>query len=330
MIFHPLIIALLAGSVFVVLMVAYSSAAAVGILRKWDLGSGSELQLALERKTYLVSTLLAYVFAFELLSFFLYILTADRIQPFFVGAMCAAGSLNVNGFGYPTLVVRLVNFLCVGVWLILNHVDSRGFDYPLIKVKYRAFLILAPLVLLEGGLQAAYFLRLKPDIITSCCGTLFSAASGSLVPGMGGIPRVPAMAVFYAVTAAASGLGLIYWRKGRGGYLFSGLALLMFAVSVVSIFAFISPYIYELPTHRCPFCMLQKEYGYIGYPLYLALLSGTIAGFGVGVLMPFRRIASLSETLGPLQRRLALIAAVLFLVFAGIVTARIAVSNLVF
>jgi len=87
-------------------MVLYSARHGVQILRRWDLRSGSELQLLLERKTYLVSTLLAYAFAFQLGSLFLFIYTADHLHTLFVGAMCAAGSLYVNPFGYPTLFLR--------------------------------------------------------------------------------------------------------------------------------------------------------------------------------------------------------------------------------
>ena len=49
--------------------------------------------------------------------------------------MCAAGSLYANDYGYPTLIVKLVNFLLAGIWLILNYVDNQGYDYPLIKTK---------------------------------------------------------------------------------------------------------------------------------------------------------------------------------------------------
>ena len=67
-------------------------------------------QLILERKTYLISTLLTYLLGFELLSLFLYVFTADQLHTFFVGAMCAAGTLYVNGYGYPALILKVVIF----------------------------------------------------------------------------------------------------------------------------------------------------------------------------------------------------------------------------
>ena len=115
----------------------YASVFGAQILRRWDLRSGSELQLGLERKTYLISTLLAFVFSVELLSLFLFVFTADALRTFFVGAMCAAGTLHVNGFGYPALLLKIVNFVLAGTWLVLNAADIRGYDYPADEKKVR-------------------------------------------------------------------------------------------------------------------------------------------------------------------------------------------------
>jgi hypothetical protein len=328
MIFHPTILALYTASLLVGFMIFYAAPQAFQILRHWDLKSGSELQLSLERKTYLISTLLAYAFGFELLSFFLYIFTADQLHSFFVGAMCAAGSLYVNAYGYPTLIIKLVNFLLVGLWLILNFVDNRGEDYPLIKKKYGFFLALVPLMLLETALQANYFLRLRPDVITSCCGTLFSTENSVLPSLTNSVPQYPARSVFYAVMTLTIGTGGYAYLKNRAAVFFSGLSVAALWVSVVSIFSFISLYIYELPTHSCPFCLLQKEYHFIGYPLYLTLLGGTITGVGSGVLRPFRKIKSLSDILPAIQKKLALAAALFFLAFTIIVTVEIIFSGL--
>jgi len=329
MIFYPPIMALFAGSIFVGIMILYSASHALQIVRRWDLESGSELQLSLERKTYLISTLLAYAFGFELLAFFLYIFTADQLHGFFVGAMCAAGSLYVNAYGYPTLIVKVVAFLFAGIWLILNYVDNRAYDYPLIRKKYAFFLALVPLVLVETALQANYFLRLEPNIITSCCGTLFSTDTYTLPSEIGALPALPVEIAFYAILVSTIGSGIFYFLKDRGGRLFSGMSALALLVSVLSLFSFVSSYIYELPTHHCPFCMLQKEYGYIGYLIYVTLLGGAITGLSVGVLMPFRGVKSLNEILPSIQRKLALTSSILFLAFTVIVTVRIALSNLV-
>lgn len=329
MIFHPLVIALYVSSALIAFMVLYAAYFGVQILRKWDLKNGSELQLALERRTYLISTLLAYGFGAQLLSLFLFAFTADQLHPFFVGAMCAAGTLYVNAYGYPALILKIFNFLLAGLWLLVNYVDNRGYDYPLIRKKYSFLLIIAPLILLEVILQANYFLRLRPDIITSCCGTLFSIGEKSLVSEIVALPSVPMKIAFYGSMALTFVAGILFYRKGRGGYLFSLMSTLTFVVSILSILSFIALYFYELPTHHCPFCILQGEYGYVGYPLYVALFGAGITGMGTGVLMPFRHVQSLAGIIPSFQRSLVLVSLVLFILFTLIVTYRMAFTDFV-
>jgi hypothetical protein len=329
MVFHPAILALYLSSLLISFMVSYSAYYGIQILGKWDIQSGSEQQLMLERKTYLVSTILAYSFGFQLLSLFLYIFTVDRLHVLFVGAMCAAGSLYVNSYGYPALILKVISFLLAGLWLILNGTDNKAYDYPLIKKKYLFLLIIAPFIFAEMILQGNYFLRLKPDVITSCCGTLFSIDSGNFTSDIAALPSIPMKITFYLCMALMIASGFYFYRKNRGGYLFSSMSAITFLVSIISIISFISLYFYEIPTHHCPFCILQKEYGSIGYPLYLALLGSAVCGMGVGVLMPFRNGKSLSNLIPSIQRRLVLVSLILFLIFAAIVTYRMVFSDFI-
>lgn len=318
MILNPAIMALMVASLLTSGMVLYVSGYAVQILRWWDLASGSEKQLALERKTYLISTVLAYFLAFQLVSLFLFVYVADSISPLFVGAMCAVGSLTVNAYGYPTLVLKLVTFFLAGLWLILNHADSRGFDYPLIRQKYALLLVLAPLIVVETVCQTLYFTGLTPDIITSCCGSLFSPASRGIATEIVNLPSRPTLTAFFACLGITLAAGIRFVWNGRGGYLFAILSGASCLVSLVAIVSSISLYIYELPTHHCPFCILQQEYHFIGYPLYLALLTGGVAGCGVGLLGPAARKPSLAEWLPQIRRRLAITALLAFAVLLAI------------
>jgi len=327
MIFHPSIIALYLSSLLLSFMICYASYYGVQILINWDIRSGSELQLVLERKTYLISTLLTYLFGFELISLFLYIYTTDQLHTLFVGAMCAAGSLKVNAFGYPALLLKAFNFLLAGLWLILNFADNRGYDYPLIKKKYSLLLAIAPLILAEMILQASYFLRLEPNIITSCCGSLFSIGENGMAAEIASLPSVPMKLAFYLSLAVMTGAGIRFYRTSKGGYLFSAMSGITLVVSVISLISFISLYFYELPTHHCPFCILQKEYGYVGYPLYVAVFGSGVCGLGVGILMPFRSVQSLRDVLPSIQKRLALVSLILILLFAAMITYRMVFSD---
>jgi hypothetical protein len=327
MIFHPAVIALCLVSLLISGMVLYASFFGVWILRRWDLTSGSEEQLALERRTYLISTVLSYVLVFQIGSLFLYIYTADSLHSFFVGAMCAAGSLNVNPYGYPALLLKILNFILAGLWLIVNHTDNQAYDYPLIKKKYWLLLMLAPLVLAETVLQAIYFVQLKADIITSCCGSLFSTERGGVGADIAALPVRPAMAAFFLSLVLTVFLGVAFLSRQKLGRLFSLSSSVLFLASGAALISFICLYFYELPTHHCPFCILQREYRYVGYLLYAALLTGVVSGLGVGVLMPFRKISSLSRSLPLIQERLTLICLFSYLLFAAVSLYRMASTD---
>jgi hypothetical protein len=328
MIFHPVVIALIIGSILTSGMLLYSAYYGARILRSWNLSSGSDLQLGLERRTYLVSTLMSYAMGFQLLSLFLFIYTAEDLAGFIIGAMCAAGSLYANQWGYPALVLKIITFLLAGIWLVINHADNQAHDYPLVKKKYALLLMIVPLGVADTIFQGGYFLNITPDVITSCCGSLFTFGSGKTENSIATLSQGPAEFLFYAGMGLAFFSGSIFYRTGKAGHLFSGASAGVLAASVHAIIAYISPYFYELPTHHCPFCILQKEYGYVGYPLYLTLLAGGVAGLGVGATLPYRKIASLSEVLPPLQQRLALTALICFFAFTALSVCGILASNL--
>jgi hypothetical protein len=330
MILSPAILALMLGSAATVLLTVCASALGLRILRSWDLSSGSDLQLALEKRTYLISTLMAWAFAFQLGSLFLFIFTAEDLHRLFVGAMCAAGTLNVNGFGYPTILLKVCNALLAGLWLIVNYTDNRASDYPLIRKKYALLLIVAPFLLAEALFQGAYFAGLKANVITSCCGSLFSAEAQGPVSSVIDLPVAPMQAALIASLMVTFTSGLFFYR-GRtwAGSLFSVSSLAAFFVSIAALLSFVSPYIYELPTHHCPFCILQKEYSYIGYFIYISLLGGAIPGTAVGVLLPFRGIESLRGVLPPLLRRVVLVSLIFYFLFSLIAVFSISFSGLI-
>ena len=260
MILHPAVLALLTGSVLVVLMVFHAAWWGLKIIDGWDLKSGSESQIILEKKTYLVSTLMVYAFSFQILSFFLFVHVADELHRLFTGAMCAAGTLNVNGYGYPTVLLKVLNCILAGLWLILNYTDSRARDYPLIRKKYSLLMLIAPLIGAEAYNQGVYFINLKANVITSCCGSLFSTEEEGVGAGLAALPAVTIQAAFFGVMALTIASGALFLLRRRFGKLFAVSGTLALPVSAAALISFISVYFYELPTHHCPFCILQSEY----------------------------------------------------------------------
>jgi hypothetical protein len=331
MIFQPAIIALLLAASLSLFMLLVASPFAVQVIRHWDITSGSERQLKLERLTYLFSTLVAFVCLVQILSALLFVFNADKMSVMFVGAMCAVGALNVNEFGFPALYLQLALFFLAAMWLAVNHADSRARDYPLVKLKYALLLAAIPLFALSLGLQLQYFLGLKADVITSCCGSMFSTDAPTLASELSALEPRPALLGFYGALGAAIGLAGWHWqrRDNLSGYATGLGALAAFVASISGILAFVSLYIYEHPHHHCPFCILKPEYDYQGYWLYIPLFAAAAAGMSAGVLRVFAGRPSLAQVVPALTGRLAGVAAIGYALFALIASFMIWQSNLI-
>ncbi len=318
MILHPGIIALLGGTSLVTVMVLYSCYEGLKIIRYWDRESSSARQLSLERKTYLLSSMIAFVLAINLLSLFLFIYTVDDIHTQFVGAMCATGTLNANTIGWWALLLKVTIFFVSSIWILINYIDQRTENLPFVRKKYAFLILFLPLFILDFYFGIKFFLGLSPDVITSCCGALFSENSRGIASTLAGLPIRPMKYTFFVTVAAYLLTGFLSYRYTKTWliYLTAFLAALFFFVSIVSLISFISLYFYEIPTHHCPFDILQKEYHYVGYPLYITLLGATVFGLfpGIAELMKAEGIPLLHW-----QKRWLLTALLLLIVFFLIV-----------
>jgi hypothetical protein len=331
MIFQPAIIALLLAAGLCLAMLLIAAPFAVQVIRHWDIASGSERQLRLERLTYLFSTLVAFVCVVQILAALLFVFNADKMSVMFVGAMCAVGALNVNAYGFPALYLQLALFFLAALWLALNHADSRARDYPLVRLKYALLLAALPLFAASLGLQLQYFLGLKADVITSCCGSLFSSDAPTLASEVSALQPKPALLTFYGTLAAAIGLAAWHWRRrdSLSGYAAGLGSLAAFVASVAGILAFVSLYIYEHPNHHCPFCILKPDYEYRGYGLYIPLFAAAASGMSAGVLRLFAARPSLAAVIPQLTARLAATAAIGYVAFALIASLMIWQSKLI-
>lgn len=327
MVINPATIALASSSLTISVITAHASLIGLRIIKGWDIKNGHEKQLELERKTYLISTILTYAMACELFSLFLFVSMADHIHPLFIGAMCAAGSLNANSFGDLTLALKSVNCILCGIWIVVNHLDNKGFDYPLIRYKYGFLIIITLLLVTETATLFNYLTRLEPEIITSCCGTLFNEDADTVAGDLAHLPPFRMIVIFYTGIAVLLVSGSFFYKTRKGAKLFSCICIAFFLIALASIVSFISLYFYELPTHHCPFCILQKEYHYIGYPLYVSLFTGTIIGGSVGLIDLFKDFSTLYDVIPKLQKQLCLAAVISYIVFAVISTTPIIFSD---
>ncbi|MBK6717093.1 MAG: hypothetical protein IPG57_18975 [Burkholderiales bacterium] len=315
MLMHAPVMALLLVALLGAAALTAASVFAVGLLRDWDVNQGSRRQIELERRSELVATVLAQVLWLQGAAVLLMVYNADRIAPLLVGAMCAFGSFNASAWGFPALYAKLALFFGAVTWLALHRADVLGRDQPLTRRKYRLLLALLPLALADAALTLAYFTDLQPDTLTSCCGSAFHPEREGIAA------HASALAPDAALWLLAAALPLLLawgWAAGRFpklavGYGAASLGFLV--VGLVAVVAAVSPYVYESPHHHCPFCLLKREYGYIGFALYLPLFGGAAAGLASGALS-LRPPASLQALLPARTRRLRWMSMAGFVTFA--------------
>lgn len=239
----------------------------------WDRDATSLLQYRLEKESYLVGLIIKYIFMLKVPLFLFFIYTCDTLSGIITGAMCAAGVVNSVDFGLFLLLFKLLNLYLFGFWLLLHVRDVESELQPYIRQKSLFFGIAFFFFVAEIVLEILFFTSLNISKIVSCCGTLFSASTQSSLSFLFLMENWTIVSFFYASFV----LMLVgFMVKNSAVYLFSNLLFLFFAI--VSLILFFSTYVYELPTHHCPFCLLQSDYYGVGYFLYATLFLGTFYG----------------------------------------------------
>jgi len=309
MILNPWILGLLTGQTALLFVFTLAVISAVRIVKNWDFNSSNELQYELEKKTYLISTVMTFTLVIQMLMLTLLVLTADELSKVLPGAMCATGTLAANEFGFPLLWIDIVCFFLFFGWLMINHLDNQLETYPLTKTKYSLLIALYPFIIAKSALLYLFSANLNPTTITSCCGSIYSPSASGMGSVMAGVTPQFSLTLFIGLLLVTTGL---YFKDRRSVFtssLIKGLFdilvwIVFFIVSVLAIVSFISIYIYELPTHRCPFCFLKAEYYHIGVPIYAALFVATATGISKGTLLCFTEAASIGQQLQRLSKRL--------------------------
>jgi hypothetical protein len=261
----------------------------IQIVLKWDFSSTSPLQYKLIKKSYLSSTIIKYILFFKILMFIFFIYTIDKLSNVITGAMCGAGVINASMYGIYLIILKLINIYLFGFWLVLNKNDISNPLSPYTKLKSFFYIFIYLLLVMEISLEFAYFLNLNPGVVVSCCGSIYSATSSSYISSFIALDTKIVQALFFGLYFF---LVVFYIYKLK--YLYSIFSAIFLVVSILSIIAYFGTYIYELPTHHCPFCLLQKDYNYIGYLIYLLLYVATFYGMVLGFLTDYKKELNLS------------------------------------
>jgi len=275
-----LIFALFATAAFVL---------SVKIYLKWDLNSTSELQYSLEKKSFLAATIIKYIFAIKVPLFIFFVFTLDKISNILTGAMCAAGVVDATQTGTYLIVLKTVNIYLFSLWLKLHSDDMKDRYQPYTKLKFGFFIVLFFIFMLELVLEGLMFSSIEIDKMVSCCGTIYSSSATSTISTIFSFKASTILYLFYGNYLL---IIIFYFLKNR--YLFALSNLIFIVVSLIALIVFFGTYIYELPSHHCPFCFLQSDYNYIGYIVYLTLFFGTFYGLVVGFIKESQKSYNIS------------------------------------
>ena len=277
---NEVIVYLLSETVlYILLFIAFLST--LGLLKRWNFDVFTTEQFALENRSYLVMTIIFFVMLLKvvLLPYFVY--TIDNLSNLIPGAMCGAGVIKANEYGNPLLSLKIIILFLSGLWLSMNSIDLKAKSYPYLKLKSWFFVLIFLLFSAEFLLDILYFTHIETTNPVSCCSVIFGQTGGA--NGLPfGLDISKLLILFYLLFA------LVILTTVSEMAVMSIIASLLFGViAYYSVVYFFGTYIYELPTHLCPFCMLQDHYFYVGYLLWGLLLLGLFLTIDVAIMQSF-------------------------------------------
>lgn len=300
---------------------------AVRVLRFWDSGSDSALQIRLESETWLSAALVESGLIVQTMSLLLLVFAADEFSYVLAGAMCATGAFAANEYGFWSIAIKLVAIFLYGFWIVIHRLDVQSEFYPLTRIKHLAILLLLPVVGVDIVLQSLFLYNLTPDIITSCCGVIFS---GVLESELGLSYTFSVTQLFLLFYLVAILLLVLTWIVMRGKIHNNRLSPIYTGISFIWLFYFpyglyvitmvVSSYIYAMPFHHCPFDMLKEEYYWVGYPIYITFIGAAFLGISSGLVGLTRHLPGLLFVVRSIQNRFIVISFWLLIAFVLVVS----------
>ncbi|OHE07818.1 MAG: hypothetical protein A2513_07930 [Sulfurimonas sp. RIFOXYD12_FULL_33_39] len=289
MLLTPEVLTILILNLIFTLFALIAFVLAIKIYINWNINSTSQIQYSLEKQSFLASTIIKYIFAIKVPLFLFFIFALDKISNVLTGAMCAAGVVDATKYGTYLIILKIVNIYLFAYWLKLHAEDIKDKNQPYTKLKFGFFIVLFFLFISEVVLETVMFNSIEIDKMVSCCGSIYSSSANSTISGLFSLDTTTILTLFYTNYLL---IAIFYFLKKR--YVFAVLNILFIIIALISLITFFGTYIYELPSHHCPFCFLQYDYYYVGYIIYLLLFAGTFYGLVVGLVKETKKNYTLS------------------------------------
>lgn len=268
----PYLLSIFIVEAIILILASISLYWAIKISLDFDINNTTSYQYNLATRGYLVAVIIIFILSVKLPIFLYFIWTMDSLSSIVPGAMCAAGIVSGSDYGTFMLSLKIFNLFFLCGWLLLNYYDLKSPNSVYMKLKFYLFQPLFLLLVVEFILELAHFSKISTQTPVACCSVIFSQNDINSLP-------------FYQTNEFIIGFFLLFFIF----YVIAGFfkrpilfGIFSFAFAISTIYAlirFFSPYIYQLPTHMCPFCMLQSDYYYVGYIIYILIFLGILSGW---------------------------------------------------
>lgn len=255
----------------------------IPIFKNWDFSKTSSYQYSLEKRSYLINTIIYFSLLLKIFLIGYFIYTLDTLSKIIPGAMCATGVINFNDYGNLLLVNKIILLFFCFNWLVVNYFDLKATKFPYFKIKNFTFLGILFLAVFEIVLDVLFFTNLSTESLATCCSIFYDTSASSPIPF--GMDTTSLLLLFYTL------FFILLFVNYKKLLTLSILVNIFFSyIAYYALIYFFGTYIYELPTHYCPYCMLQADYGYIGYLLFISMFFGLFFSLNNGFLKLFLKI----------------------------------------
>jgi hypothetical protein len=253
--------------VFLLLIVALFHT--IIILKNYQKNSTTEYQYKLEKRSYLVITIISFALIVKIMLLVFFTYTLNELSNIIPGAMCAAGVIKANTYGEKVLILKIIIIMLTLLWITLNQQDQISKNYPFFKQKMYFFVAIFILITVELSLEILFLTNISTQTPVLCCSTIYKAVddTSSLPFNLSTLQLITLFYLLYILLMIFA-----YLRKRVMLFTF---CLFYIYIAYYAVVYFFSTYVYELPTHKCPFCMLQSDYYYIGYLIFIFFFIAT-------------------------------------------------------
>jgi hypothetical protein len=242
------------------------------VWRKWDPSNASEEQYRLEKKVYLIITVLSTGFLLRLIMVPLWFLALYSMIISIPGAMCLVGVHNSQPhISYISSSLKIILPALYFYWLVINRLDRKLAAPPFMKQKLFLLTPLGIFVLVEAFLDISFFFSIPPRQV-SCCTSLFDIPREDIIQTVTAAGWIWVY-LFYILAVIILGwivYFLVYnkkntpakpvrWLRNKAMTLIQTILTASFlVVFILALHTRISPLFLHTPFHHCIFCLFQK------------------------------------------------------------------------